>query len=107
MISMPNAKPHHRTVPGHPARGMGPCFLFWQDLTVSGRISWSWQDLAVRQPWYAKRMTMTSVSLFSGCLGLDLGLEQAGIRTAVCVENDPACQRTIALNRPGIPIYQD
>lgn len=52
-------------------------------------------------------MTLTAVSLFSGCMGLDLGLEEAGIRTAVCVENDLVSQRTIKLNRPDIVCLGD
>jgi DNA (cytosine-5)-methyltransferase 1 len=48
-----------------------------------------------------------AVSIFSGCLGLDLGLEAAGIQIGVAVESDPACQRTIKLNRPHVPLYAD
>ncbi len=50
---------------------------------------------------------LSSVSLFSGCLGLDLGFEQAGITAAAFVEKDAICQQTIRLNRPGIPLYDD
>ena len=46
-------------------------------------------------------------SLFSGCLGLDLGLEQAGWRTAWACENDEACTRVINRRRPGLPVYPD
>jgi DNA (cytosine-5)-methyltransferase 1 len=50
---------------------------------------------------------MNCVSLFSGCLGLDLGLEKAGIHTSVCVEKDATCRKTINLNRPDIVLFDD
>jgi len=40
-------------------------------------------------------------------MGLDLGLEQAGFRPAICVENDPEAVKTIRLNRPHLPILSD
>ncbi len=40
-------------------------------------------------------------SLFSGAMGLDLGLEQAGIAPSLAVEIDPQCCETIARNRPS------
>lgn len=51
--------------------------------------------------------TLTSVSLFSGCLGLDLGLEKAGIHTALYVEKDPAARASIHLNRPSAICLED
>ena len=50
---------------------------------------------------------MRAVSLFSGCLGLDLGLESAGVETVCFVESEPACQRLIRARRPGVPIVGD
>jgi len=47
------------------------------------------------------------ISLFSGAMGLDLGLEMAGFHTKVCVENDSEAINTINLNRPGLPILRD
>jgi DNA (cytosine-5)-methyltransferase 1 len=44
------------------------------------------------------------VSLFSGAMGLDLGLEQSGFRPLVCNELDPDCVETIRANRPGVPV---
>ncbi len=40
------------------------------------------------------------ISLFSGAGGLDLGLEDAGFRTAICVERDVNCRATLRHNRP-------
>lgn len=40
------------------------------------------------------------VSLFTGLGGIDIGLEKAGYKTVLCVENDKECQETLALNRP-------
>ncbi len=37
------------------------------------------------------------ISLFSGAMGLDLGLENAGFKTAVCVENDKEAVTTISI----------
>jgi DNA (cytosine-5)-methyltransferase 1 len=47
------------------------------------------------------------VSLFSGAMGLDLGLESAGFVTLVCVENDPEAVATIKMNRPLLPVLGD
>lgn len=47
------------------------------------------------------------VSLFSGAMGLDLGLEQSGFSPAVCVENDPEAVNTIKLNRPTLRTLGD
>lgn len=44
------------------------------------------------------------VSLFSGAMGLDLGLKAAGFRTFVCNEIDAAAVKTIKTNRPKMPI---
>ena len=42
------------------------------------------------------------VSLFSGGMGLDIGLEKAGLTTAACIEFDNNCIKTINKNRPQI-----
>ena len=47
----------------------------------------------------------TAVSLFSGAMGLDLGIEKAGFEVLACVENDKDCVETIKLNRPNIKVY--
>src|SRR4051812_17634258 len=40
------------------------------------------------------------VSLFTGAGGLDLGLEAAGFKPALCVESDEDARQTLSRNRP-------
>lgn len=46
------------------------------------------------------------ISLFSGALGLDLGLERAGFCVRVAVECNRFAAETIRLNRPDLPLIQ-
>ena len=46
------------------------------------------------------------VSLFSGALGLDLGLEQAGLKTRVAVEKDSDSCDTIRKNKPDTAVIE-
>ena len=57
----------------------------------------------------ASRMSRkpAAISLFTGAGGLDYGFEAAGYRTAVAVEMDPACCRTIRHNRRWPVIDKD
>jgi DNA (cytosine-5)-methyltransferase 1 len=48
---------------------------------------------------------MKFISLFSGGMGLDLGLEMAGFEVAICVENDKEAIKTIKHNRPELPFF--
>ncbi len=48
----------------------------------------------------------TVVSLFSGAMGFDLGLEAAGLDVRVVVEFDPACCATIRNNLPETPVLE-
>lgn len=48
---------------------------------------------------------MKFISLFSGAMGLDLGLEMAGFEPAVCVENDKEAVNTIKYNKPELPFF--
>ena len=51
-------------------------------------------------------LPLKAISLFSGAMGLDLGLERAGIQTAVCCEIDKWSCESIRLNRPEIPVLE-
>jgi DNA (cytosine-5)-methyltransferase 1 len=54
-----------------------------------------------------QKSELISLSFFSGCLGLDLGLEQAGIHQVLACEIDKASRNSIAANRPDLPILED
>lgn len=45
----------------------------------------------------------TCISLFSGCGGMDLGVEAAGFRVAVATDADEVCSKTYKANFPGVP----
>lgn len=46
------------------------------------------------------------LSFFSGAMGLDLGLERAGLGASVCVELDPWSCKTMRENRPGLTVLE-
>lgn len=50
---------------------------------------------------------LTSLSFFSGCLGLDLGLERAGINQLLASEIDKSAIATISTNKPDLPLIGD
>lgn len=50
---------------------------------------------------------MKSISLFSGCGGLDLGLERAGFDTVFAADNDPFCIKSYRHNFPGVPVFEE
>lgn len=53
-----------------------------------------------------ERVHFNNISLFTGAMGLDLGLEQAGFKTVVAVEMDPTCANTIRTNRPYVNVIE-
>src|SRR5207249_4407710 len=48
---------------------------------------------------------MRAVCLFSGCGGLDLGLERAGFEIALATDNDPVCAESYRANFPTVPFH--
>lgn len=50
---------------------------------------------------------ISALSFFSGAMGLDLGLERAGIEVILASEIDSTTQKTIRLNRPDISLISD
>jgi DNA (cytosine-5)-methyltransferase 1 len=49
---------------------------------------------------------MKALSLFSGIMGLDLGIEQAGIKIIACCDNNKFCYDTVMVNRPDIIFFR-
>ena len=49
----------------------------------------------------------SNISLFTGAMGLDLGLELAGFETRVALESDKVVCRTIRRNRPTLPLIPE
>lgn len=54
-----------------------------------------------------RREGIVALSFFSGAMGLDLGLERAGIAPVLACEFDKACRATIQDNRPEIALLGD
>lgn len=50
---------------------------------------------------------ITAISFFSGALGLDVGMEEAGIKSLLYCENDLKCRMTITANRPEAALLGD
>ena len=48
-----------------------------------------------------------ALSFFSGAMGMDIGLEQAGFETILACEIDNACRKTILRNKPKIALIND
>lgn len=68
-------------------------------------------DTTIFVPDHARRSfskpTLKALSFFSGCMGLDLGLEKEGIELLLACEIDPAARKTIEVNRPDIALIGD
>lgn len=58
-------------------------------------------------PFGKNGMQFPVVSLFTGAGGLDIGLEESGFHTAVCVEYDADCRETLRFNRPEWKLFED
>lgn len=54
-----------------------------------------------------KLSEFVALSFFTGAMGLDLGLEKAGISTVLASEIDVAARNTIKLNRPEVELIGD
>lgn len=50
---------------------------------------------------------LKALSFFSGAMGLDLGLERAGIHVLLACEVDKHCRKTIEMNRPDLALLGD
>lgn len=54
-----------------------------------------------------KKPLLKGLSFFSGAMGMDLGMEAAGVKVLCAAEVDKSCRATIALNRPRLPLLSD
>lgn len=54
-----------------------------------------------------KKSKPIALSFFSGAMGLDLGIEQAGFQIRLACEVDKYCRQTIALNKPNMALIGD
>lgn len=50
---------------------------------------------------------LVALSFFSGAMGLDIGMEKAGIKALLACEFDKACRMTIHKNRPDMALIGD
>jgi len=83
-----------------------------QWLTTEAAVATYIQDGAAKPTEDRKRKPgrlpkLKALSFFSGAMGMDLGLEKAGIDLLLACEFDKTCRRTIAANRPDIGLIGD
>jgi DNA (cytosine-5)-methyltransferase 1 len=66
-------------------------------------------DLAVRdrKRSSSNKPALKALSFFSGCMGLDLGLEREGIEVILACEIDKSARKTIETNKPDIALIGD
>lgn len=48
-----------------------------------------------------------ALSFFSGAMGLDIGIEEAGFEVVLACENDKFCRQTIEHNKPEVALLND
>lgn len=65
------------------------------------------QENPLDRPSKPKHTGIKGLSFFSGAMGLDLGLEKAGIEIVLACEVDKHCRQTILANRPDIALIGD
>jgi DNA (cytosine-5)-methyltransferase 1 len=76
-----------------------------QDYHIKG------EDVSLSIPDHGRRSfskpDLKALSFFSGCMGLDLGLEKEGIKVLLACEIDSAARKTIEINRPDMALIGD
>lgn len=76
-----------------------------QDYRIKG------EDASLNVPDHGRRSfnkpDLKALSFFSGCMGLDLGLEKEGIQVLLACEIDAAARKTIETNRPDVALIGD
>jgi len=72
-----------------------------------GSMRESSEDYSCGSSVQTAKKTLKFISLFSGAMGLDLGLEAAGFQAAGCLELDKKACATIKKNRPSLPLVSD
>ena len=65
------------------------------------------QKFSNRMKTNPNRSGFVALSFFTGAMGLDLGLQKAGISTVLASEIDEPTRRTINLNRPEVELIGD
>ena len=83
-----------------PSRGTG-----WKDATVTALIGGDLTPGVPLGPADGSESRLQVVSVFSGAMGLDLGLEATGFELRFAADNMPAAVETAQTNRPGLPVY--
>jgi len=72
----------------------------WMRVVGNGKV-------ADRRSSRRKLPDVRALSFFSGAMGLDLGLEHAGIHVLLACETDKHCRATITANRPEVGLIGD